>query len=211
MFSFLRRKKKSFERDTYFYDDIYRTGGHLGSYHLHYSESPYLRVWQRGLEIIASLGQPDVLDIGCGPGQFANLLYDNGVTAYTGIDHSAEAVKLARQNVPALEDKFIVGDVFSPGILPKCFDITVLFEVLEHMERDLDLLALFPGGKRVLFSVPSYSSPSHVRRFKTSQSVMKRYQKIVDIISLDVFQDCPEEGKTIYLVYGTMKSHSHQR
>ena len=195
MFSFFRRKKKSFERDADFYDSVYQTGGHLGSYHLHYSESPYLKVWRRGLEIITTLGNPAVLDIGCGPGQFANLLYDNGITTYTGIDHSTEAVKLARQNVPAWEGRFIAGDVFSPGILPNNFDIAVLFEVLEHMERDIELLTLFPEGKRVLFSVPSYSSPSHVRRFKTSQSVSKRYRRIVDIISLDMFQNCLRKGK----------------
>jgi len=205
VFGKFRKKKKTFERDAQFYDDMYRTGGHLRQYHVYYTESRYFPVWSKGAEIISSLNDPRVLDIGCGPGQFAHLLFDKGITSYKGIDHSSEAIELAQKNVPQWAENFTVANVFEMDALPENSDIVTMFEVLEHLERDLDLLRLIPSGTQVLFSVPSYGSASHVRQFKRPQNVKKRYKSLVDIILLDDFTDCPEPGKTIFLVYGTIK------
>ena len=204
--SIFRKKKKPFERDAQYYDDMYSTGGFLGQYHVHYSESRYLPVWQRGFEIISSLDNPRILDIGCGPGQFAHLLFDRGITSYKGIDHSSGAIKLAQKNVPQWADNFSISDIFKPDALQNNFTIITMFEVLEHLERDLDLLRLISPGTSVLFSVPSYNSESHVRRFKSRKNVKKRYESLVDFIRIEDFTDCPEPGKTIFLVYGTMKT-----
>ena len=205
MFGIFRKKKKQSEQNAQYYDNMYRTGGHIGQYHVHYTESRYFPVWFRGAEIISSMNNPRVLDIGCGPGQFAHLLFDNGITSYKGIDHSSEAIELAKNNVPQWAGNFTVTNVFDIDSLPENIDIVTMFEVLEHLERDLDLLKLIPSGTQVLFSVPSYGSTSHVRQFKHPQNVKKRYKSLVDIILLEDFTDCPEQGKTIFLVYGTIK------
>ena len=205
MFNIFHKKKKSFERDALFYDDMYRTGGYQGQYHIHYSESRYFPVWDRGAEIISSIDNPYILDIGCGPGQFAHLLFDRGITTYKGIDHSSEAIKLAQKNVPQWAENFTVSDIFKMDALSKNFNIIIMFEVLEHLERDLDLLRLIPSGAKILFSVPSYGSESHVRQFKRCQDVKKRYALLVDITLVEDFTDCPEPGKTIFIVYGTIK------
>ncbi len=205
MFNIFRKKKKAFERDVRFYDDMYKAGGHIGQYHVHYTQSRYFQIWSRGAQIISSINNPRVFDIGCGPGQFAQLLFDNGIISYKGIDHSSEAIKLAKKYVPQCAENFTVADVFEMDALPENYDFVTMFEVLEHLERDFDLLRLIPSGTKVLFSVPSYGSASHVRQFKSPQDVKKRYNSIVDIILLEVFTDCPEPGKTIFLVYGKIK------
>ena len=205
MIRLFRRKKRVCECKADFYDDLYRSGGHLGQYLVHYTESRYHPVWQRGLEIISTRDNPRVLDIGCGPGQFARLLYDNGITSYMGIDCSPAAIELAHKNVPQWQEKFFITDILKMDTLPGDFDFIVLFEVLEHIEFDLNLIRLIPHGTSILFSVPSFESASHVRRFKTSRKVRKRYQPLIDIIELEAFTDCPEPGKTIFLVFGTMK------
>ena len=205
MFGIFRKKKKQSEQNAQYYDNMYRTGGHIGQYHAHYTESRYFPVWSRGADIILSIDNPRILDIGCGPGQFAHLLSDRGITCYTGIDNSSEAILLAQKNVPQWTENFVVADIFSKIALPENIDIVILFEVLEHLERDLDLLRRIPAGTKVLFSVPSYNSISHVRQFKTAGDVKKRYLPLVDFIEFESFHDCPEISKTIYFVYGTIQ------
>jgi len=207
MFDILRKEKIQAEQSAHYYDTMYRTGGHIGQYHLHYTESRYFPVWNRGANIISSIGNPRILDIGCGPGQFAHLLSDRGINCYAGIDHSSEAILLAQKNVPQWAENFVNNDILSMIALPENIDIVILFEVLEHLERDLDLLRLIPAGIKGLFSVPSYGSISHVRQFKTAGDVKKRYLPLVDFIGFESFHGCPETGKTIYLVYGTIKYH----
>jgi len=200
-----RRKKKACEREAPFYDTLFRSGGHEGQYHVHYTESMYFPVWRRSVEIISALEDPNVMEIGCGPGQFAHLLFDSGIRSYKGIDFSAEAIEMARKNVTGWTERFSVADAFDAGLFCGDFTVVVLLEVLEHIENDLDLLRSIPAGKSVLFSVPSYSSSSHVRRFKSSRNVEKRYKTVIDIIELNAFNGCPEPGKTIFLVYGTAR------
>ena len=62
-------------------------------YSKHYSQSPYLRVWEK----VASLIAPDstVVDIGCGTGQVMELLLDKGVQRYTGYEFSKVAIAKA--------------------------------------------------------------------------------------------------------------------
>ena len=198
-------KKKACERKAPFYNALFRSGGHEGQYHVHYTESMYFPVWKRIVEIISALEYPNVMEIGCGPGQFAHLLFDSGIRSYKGIDFSAEAIEMARKNVTGWAESFSVVDAFDTGVFYGDFTVVVLLEVLEHIENDLDLLRFIPDGKSVLFSVPSYSSESHVRRFKSSHNVEKRYKTVIDIIELNTFNGCPEPGKTIFLVYGTAK------
>lgn len=193
------------QRDASFYDALFRSGGHRQQYRVHYSDCVYFEVWRRGEEILSTLGRPPLVDIGCGPGQFAQFLFDSGYSDYTGIDHSPVAIEMSRNRVPAWNDRFIVADAFTLDSLAGSYEAAVMFEVLEHIERDLDLLATLPSGVHTVFSVPSYGSASHVRSFSSSRQVRKRYETIIDIASLEALDGCPEDGKTIYLVHGVRK------
>lgn len=195
-------KPKVTERDAGFYDTLFRSGGHRGQYHVHYSECFYLNVWRRGAELLMSLENPRILDIGCGPGQFAHFLFDSGFTDYRGIDFSTVAIDMAKESLPQWQDRFMVADASTLSSIAGTYSVAVLFEVLEHIERDLDVLSKIPAGTHVIFSVPSFGSASHVRSFSSPKKVRKRYEQTIAIESLDVLDNCPESGKTIYLVYG---------
>ena len=142
-------------------------------YKKHPSESKYLKIWNRIVELINS--DEWIFEIGCGPGQLAKLLIDNGKNYSYGWDYSEVAIDMARKNNPEHGDKFVVQDVYT---LPKFDpdDTVICTEVLEHLDDDLFVLDLLSKGTRFLFSVPNFICTSHRRCFKSAEQVRKRYQ-----------------------------------
>jgi SAM-dependent methyltransferase len=102
----------------------------------------------RMFETITGLGPDDlngkvVVEFGCGPGRFLDLVRRGGGTA-VGMDMSA-AVEVARENFRADGDVLIVqGDILCPPFRPESFDIGYTIGVLHHTpspERGLETLA----------------------------------------------------------------------
>jgi glycosyltransferase involved in cell wall biosynthesis len=105
-----------------------------------------------------------VLDICCGTGELGKYVQD-----YEGIDFSQEAV----QGNPRLRR----GDVFSEDL--SGYDTYVMLEALEHLD-DLALLRRLPQGVDVVFSVPSFSDPAHVRTY--NEKILRfRFSGLLDI------------------------------
>lgn len=150
--------------------------------------------------------QENIFEIGCGSGQFANMLFDNGYKNYTGIDFSKNAIKLAIKANSEHKSNFLTGDVFD--FLGKKHDefsstIFIAFEVLEHIKKDMELLSVLKniGGKGVLFSVPSFKSFNHLRTFKDLSEIKKRYDmlNIMEYFSLPASKI--DKSKIFHIVY----------
>ncbi len=92
-------------------------------------ETPYSHIWQKALEIIKGLGRPRILEIGCGPGQFANYLFDEVFTDYMGIDFSSEAISMAKERNPHFADRFFVDDAYTSNFFSGDYDLVIMFEV----------------------------------------------------------------------------------
>jgi SAM-dependent methyltransferase len=100
-----------------------------------------------------------VLDIGCGTGNVLRFLVDacpNGLVV--GMDLFEEGLKYAckRTSCPLVQ-----GDINMPPF-KKPFDLICLFDVLEHLPDDMQILGnlhsiLAPGGK-LLLTVPAHPS-----------------------------------------------------
>lgn len=93
-----------------------------------------------------------VLDVGCGPGSLTLALARR--YRVEGVDPSEEAVAIARSRGASAR----VVAIGAP--LPRGFDASVAFDVLEHSEDDAGLAtelarAVRPGG-RVAAAVPAY-------------------------------------------------------
>jgi SAM-dependent methyltransferase/uncharacterized protein YbaR (Trm112 family) len=91
------------------------------------------------------------LDAGCGPGQIARLIADNGASVVVGMDIN-EAVDEAFSNCRGLRGVHIVqGNVFAPPLKPKQFDLVWCNGVIHHTpdaagaHRSLSRLVK-PGG-----------------------------------------------------------------
>ncbi len=139
----------------------------------------WIREYQNNIEIC---------EIGCGSGQFANMLFDSGYTKYSGVDFSSQAIELAKKANRDYADKFFCEDAFTYLQLRKNENgkLFIMFEVLEHINRDLELLDMFPCGSKIIFSVPNFKSFNHIRTFDNLAAIQSRYKmlKISDCIQL---------------------------
>ncbi len=120
-----------------------------------------------------------IVDMGCGIGMFAEVVFNAGYTKYLGIDFSPTMINHSKKRVP--EAKFMVGNLKDKEIhkLIENYRIFVLLEVLEHIEADLDVIATIPIDSLVILSVPSFGDPFHVRYFNSENDVIKRYKGLI--------------------------------
>ena len=99
----------------------------------------------------------EVLDVGCGLGQFVEVANRSGWIA-EGLELSREAVDFAcRQGLPVQELDFL-----SDAIKPNSYDLVTLFEVIEHVPNPAEFLyrageVVRPGGL-VYLTTPNFAS-----------------------------------------------------
>jgi len=180
------------------YDERYELSA---EYAKHYSESQYYAVWTVIADRLGQVGVEKVLDLGCGPGQFATLLHDKGVKAYRGLDFSATSIRLAQGCCPAYE--FAVADISEAGVIEACdYDCVVTLEFLEHVDGDVAILQRIRSGTKVFATVPNFPDPGHVRHFLSTAEVRDRYEQAFSSIEVDTFLLDPK-GYSLYLIDGT--------
>ncbi len=158
--------------------DYYDT--HLDLVGLSLWESPWLAVYAIAADFLAT-GEGPVVDVGCGTGRLARLLYERGERDYLGIDFSAARIKEARSYAPQL--RFEVGDVNDETVRRRFHDFGrfAILETLEHIEDDLGVIEAIPSRALVVFSVPTYDSAAHVRHFDSPTSVAQRYGELLEL------------------------------
>jgi len=132
-------------------------------------------------EIGQIVGNKSVLDIGCGTAELSKYIKN-----YKGFDFSEEAVKIA--NNPNVW----VGNAYDKSNYKKA-DYYVATEVFEHL-NDLKIIENIPKGQKVIFSVPSFDDPSHLRVF-TEKIVRRRYKDLFDIQKITRFNWNSENRK----------------
>ena len=142
------------------------------------SYEQYFPLW----EVLCSwIGpQEQLLDLGCGIGEFAKFAIARQKNYLLGVDFSDEAVRQAIINNPEQSDRFVIMDLYSP-VLPEA-DVYLFSEVVEHLEHDLKALAdIVPVGKHTVISLPSFDCTSHYRFFKSKSQCEYRYSPLFDI------------------------------
>ena len=173
------------------------------SYASHYTASSYYFVWTVLADRMARSGVARVLDLGCGPGQFAQLLADRGFTGYRGVDFSEVSIAMARQRCPGLE--FTVADLTRSDLLEAVpYDCIVTLEFLEHVEFDLDIVRRIRPGTRFYATVPNFPFVSHVRHFTDAAAVRTRYGEAFRDFSVDALLE-NAAGKTFFLMEGVKR------
>lgn len=144
-------------------------------------ESPWLPMY----EVLAAMIAPneEVVDLGCGTGRLAELLYRHDhYGKITGVDWSETALAEARnyatpKNRDAAPPAWLLADLaeWEPDPDRAGNTVYVCSEVLEHLTDDLDLVRRIPPGHPFLFTVPNFHSQSHLRLFPRVGDVWERY------------------------------------
>lgn len=172
------------EFDSKFYDEIYNAGGNQQGYKAHYSHSRYFPVWWYIMK--NWLGPDNILDLGCGVGQFAQMVFDYKVyNKYVGTDFSKVAIDQAKARKLPPEFKFYTYDItwWLNRKLFKDFETYIALEVLEHLPEDLEfeVLNTIPPGKTVILSLPNYMAQGHYRTYRGADEIIERYRKYLDV------------------------------
>lgn len=163
------------------YDEIYAAGGSENIYDLPYQHSGYYPLFKAVLRVLTAQGVRSVLEVGCGNGAFAHLMFDKArQITYQGFDFSAVAVERAKDRT-GNHAVFYVGDARSRENYERQVDAIVCTEVLEHIELDLDVVEKWPRGVYCVCSVPNFDADNHVRFFVSSEEVRSRYGPLIEI------------------------------
>lgn len=169
------------ELDASWYDRAYARGG---NYAEPYASSIHYPVWTVIVDRVRRLGRPSMLDIGCGPGQFADMLADHGIDRYVGFDFSRTAIEIAERRARP-GHAFRVADATDPTSYHDVqADVVVCMEVLEHVDRDDLVLRHAPAGAVFIGTVPSFDYPGHVRHFADVEAVRDRYAAWIEDLEI---------------------------
>jgi len=169
------------ELNNTWYDDYYKNNiEQNGEYNKQYLQSKYFPLWNKAIQYINK--NDNVVDFGCGVGQVAQLIVNNNLNYIYGVDFSEVAIKQAKNNNPTIENKFFVGNLYDKKIFAlNTYNCAILFEVLEHIKDDIQILNNIPRNTKIICSVPSFPYKSHVRHFINQSDVIQRYSKYLDI------------------------------
>jgi SAM-dependent methyltransferase len=181
------------ERSSNYYDKAFLND----RWYEHYSNSEYYSLWTIIEDRISRYLPRLIIDIGCGPGQFAAFLSDKKYNNYVGLDFSKTAIEQAKKINPQFE--FLIADVFETDLLLiRDYDLVVCTEVLEHVENDFKILQGIKKGTRFLGTVPNFPFPSHVRYFNDATEVYARYNKFFN--KLDVKTHIADSKGTLFFL-----------
>lgn len=202
------------ELDNNWYNEVFKTGGSEYMYFLKYDKTPWYPIWKIIVARIKELGAINILDIGCGPGQFADCLLSEITNAdassnilpqlkYTGIDFSSVAIDFA--NKLNLSASFIVADATSYDYSQVDYDLVVTTEFLEHITDDLGVLSKIKTGSVILATLPNQDSEGHVRflskNTNTAKSqIKKRYSGLCKIVSIKKFSYVNNRDNADFLI-----------
>lgn len=142
------------EQPSTYYDSLFEKDNDMSRYRDIYEE------------IGEMVGDSSVLDIGCGLAELRHYIKD-----YSGFDFSKKAIETVG------DSRVWLGNAYDKeNYVPK--DVYVCTEVLEHLD-DIRVFDNIPSGKKVVFSVPSFTDPSHLRTY-TEEIVRGRLPVRVD-------------------------------
>ncbi|PAF52442.1 class I SAM-dependent methyltransferase [Helicobacter sp. 13S00477-4] len=165
------------QKNAAFYDRVYQKDKSIKNY----KTSIYYPGWEYACKILTEYGinNANILDIGCGSGDFAQMLYEKKFHQYKGIDFSIQALNIAKEKTPLWKNHFKLQDISKISKISKIYTHICIFEVLEHIDEDFSILEKIPSKTNIIASVPNFYSQGHVRIFENQETIISRYNHLL--------------------------------
>ena len=173
------------EQNPNYYDEIFKKN---------LTNARYQGIWEEVLSMLPA--NANVLEVGCGQGDLGKMIINRGLV-YRGFDFSPEAIKQAKVKSDwcFYEDNAYEESSYTAN---QGYNTVICLEVLEHLD-DQKVIRNIPIGKRVIFSVPNFDDPAHLRTYNSIEQIKQRFDGMLEIISHRVYT-MPDTGANIYLV-----------
>lgn len=191
------------EKDSTYYDALFAGSDEARK---PFWQSRYYSTWTVVVDRVRhSPDHANILEIGCGSGQFAEFLVRECTTSYTGIDLSAEGINQAKaKQLPNC--RFEAANALDTEIIRHgAYSLAICMEVLEHIHDDLKLVESLRSKTRCLFTVPNFDYESHVRFFTTCREVQDRYGQLFESIDVWAIDASHGAGLKYFLLDGVRK------
>lgn len=175
---------------------------HMERFLVPYEDSIWKQVYDATVTLVPEEQSGLVVDVGCGTGRLAEALRLSGYENYIGFDFAPARIAEARRYLPGYD--FRVLDAFSDeaASLIASADVVAITEMLEHIEDDLKLLTAIPAGRTIVFSVPNFGGPTHVRKFKNLDEVLARYAEVMEIDVPEAITVTKQSGSLTFVCRG---------
>ena len=153
--------------------------------------------------VLKEVSPQSILDIGCGDGRWYQILKENGVEEYTGIDISEKLIKAAQTRFPHEERSFIPSKV-EDFVTEKKYDLVFSYTCLEHIkEEDWDraVEAIKKMGRKLLLIEPTnFTSRYYCRNhdYEKSFKVLKKVElkdKVILLCDLETKRKRSDDNK----------------
>ena len=82
--------------------------------------------------------------------------------------------------------------------------IFIALEVLEHINKDIELIGRLPGGSTIIFSVPNFKSFNRIRIYDSLQEIWERYS-MIQILEYEKIYANQKQDKVYHLILGRIK------
>ncbi len=168
---YLFTKVKKIEKDSKYYDNVFNTW-YAGD------DGAFDKVHNIMIDIFEKHNNKSAIDVGCGTGCLTNTAQKRGHSV-DGIDFSLVGINKAKQKCP--KSVFFHKNVFDAQDIFGQYNCFFMSEFLEHIKDDIEFINSLPKGSLIIASVPNFDWISHLRYFKSSDDVLKRYGKLFNI------------------------------
>lgn len=129
----------------------------------------------------------NTIDVGCGVGWFTDMVYFNISRKIKGVDFSKLGIQFhAKRMYPAID--FDIANIYDYDY--SGYDMAIMMEVLEHIEKDKELIAKLPQGCVLYATVPfekDRQDMTHVREYSIN-SIMERYGDLLEVTTCEKFE-----------------------
>lgn len=152
------------------------------------------------LKNIIPSGKLKVLDLGCGKGVAGEVLNSKKIHEFTGIDIYKPYLKVCKKK--SYYKKLIIADITKAKIQEKSFDVVLLLQVIEHLDKEMakSLIkkAIGTAKKCIIVSVPN----GYCHQEEYDENVYHKH------LSTWVASDLRKLGFTVYgqglrIIYGS--------